>query len=140
MSIKERNQKTLLPAWSSFHSKVLCLDVHGYVIGMVSGSSAEKVMKMLKSHCEERVGMLMRRNVHKVRGQRRPDINEHGCATFSFLLRKKHVWTWRWEVVGLRKLGESKAKDRTPRATKIFWYLTIASILSIFCCSNLFPV
>lgn len=46
---------------------------------MAAGSSTEKVEKILKRRCEESVGKLMRR-MHKMRGQRKLDINEHECV------------------------------------------------------------
>lgn len=46
---------------------------------MVAGSSTEKVVKILKSHCEASVGKLMR-YMYKMRGQRKLDINEHECV------------------------------------------------------------
>lgn len=58
---------------------------HGYVVGMMAWSSIEKVMKILRSHCEEEVGMPMR-NVNKVGGQRKFDTNACDYATFSVLL------------------------------------------------------
>lgn len=84
MSIEGRNCKATLPVWSPLHKKVLHLYVPGHVVGMVPGSSTEKMMKILKSHCEKRVGMLMR-HMYKVRGQRKLDINEHECVTFFLL-------------------------------------------------------
>lgn len=61
---------------------------HSYVVGMVAGSSTEKVMKILRSHDEEEVGILWR-HIDKMRGLR--DTNAGDCATVSFLLRKLSV-------------------------------------------------
>lgn len=96
MSIERKNCKATLPVWSSLHKKVLRLYAPGYVVGMVAGSPTEKVMKTLKSHCEKRVGMLMR-HMYKVRGQRKLDINEHECVTSSFLLSNLSI---DMEIVG----------------------------------------
>lgn len=79
----------MLPERSYFGKKGLCYCT-SYVVGMVAGASAEKVMKILKSHHEQEVGML-RRNVDEARALRTFDTNAGDCATFSFLLRKLSV-------------------------------------------------
>lgn len=75
MSIKKTYQ-TMFPAWFYLRKNLLCLYVHGYVIAIVAGSSTEKVVKILKSHCEESLGVA---NENFKQGERTEKV-EHQCT------------------------------------------------------------
>lgn len=123
----------MLPAWFYLCKKVLCLYIHGYVTGIVAGSSTEKVVKILKSHCEES----MRVANEKFKQGERTEKVEHRCTWLCNFLLLAEKTECRHGDNGWLEVDEAKGKGRTLKATKI-WYLNTASIPSIFCYSNLF--